>query len=202
MTTTPQSDGPPSAAQDVAKLGPFRPPLVYLVSLVTGVLIQRAAPLPFVPGTLAVPLGASLVVVAKALFAYSVAKFRAAGTPVPAPKANHRDCPDGPLSLQPQPDLSGVLIVPTRHRDLDQQPVAPGHARGGGGSHPLRRHTERGAVPGTKIRCPVLGLQDLRAPLVVSHPTSGWSGPAHEGQVTKPHTVVRRPLSRALWTQG
>jgi protein-S-isoprenylcysteine O-methyltransferase Ste14 len=86
MTTIPQTDGSLSAAQDVAKLGPFRPPLVYLVSLVTGVLIQRAAPLPFVPGTLAVPLGASLVVVAKALFAYSVAKFRAAGTPVPARK--------------------------------------------------------------------------------------------------------------------
>jgi protein-S-isoprenylcysteine O-methyltransferase Ste14 len=86
MTTIPQTDGSPSAAQDVAKLGPFRPPLVYLVSLVTGVLIQRAAPLPFVPGTLAVPLGASLIVVAIALFAYSVAKFRAAGTPVPARK--------------------------------------------------------------------------------------------------------------------
>src|SRR3989442_13340702 len=51
MTTTPQSYGPPSGAQDVAKLGPFRPPLVYLASLVTRVLIQRAAPLPFVPGT-------------------------------------------------------------------------------------------------------------------------------------------------------
>jgi protein-S-isoprenylcysteine O-methyltransferase Ste14 len=86
MTTIPQTDGSPSAAQDVAKLGPFRPPLVYLVSLVTGVLIQRAAPLPFVPGTLAVPLGASLIVVAIALLAYSVAKFRAAGTPVPARK--------------------------------------------------------------------------------------------------------------------
>jgi protein-S-isoprenylcysteine O-methyltransferase Ste14 len=86
MTTIPQTDGSLSAAQDVAKLGPFRPPLVYLVSLVTGVLIQRAAPLPFVPGTLAVPLGASLIVVAIVLFAYSVAKFRAAGTPVPARK--------------------------------------------------------------------------------------------------------------------
>jgi protein-S-isoprenylcysteine O-methyltransferase Ste14 len=86
MTTIPQTDGSPSAAQDVAKLGPFRPPLVYLVSLVTGVLIQRAAPLPFVRGALAVPAGASVVVVAIALFAYSVAKFRAAGTPVPARK--------------------------------------------------------------------------------------------------------------------
>jgi protein-S-isoprenylcysteine O-methyltransferase Ste14 len=103
MTTTPQSDGPPSAPQDVAKLGPFRPPLVYLVSLVTGVLIQRAAPLPFVPGTLAVPLGASLVVVAIALFTYSVAKFRAAGTPVPARKPTTMIVRTGPYRFSRNP---------------------------------------------------------------------------------------------------
>jgi protein-S-isoprenylcysteine O-methyltransferase Ste14 len=103
MTTTPQSYGPPSAAQDVANLGPFRPPLVYLVSLVTGVLIQRAAPLPFVPGTLAGPLGASLIVVAMALFAYSVAKFRAAGTPVPARKPTTVIVRTGPYRFSRNP---------------------------------------------------------------------------------------------------
>jgi protein-S-isoprenylcysteine O-methyltransferase Ste14 len=103
MTTIPQTDGSPSAAQDVAKLGPFRPPLVYLVSLVTGVLIQRAAPLPFVPGTLAVPLGASLIVVAIALFAYSVAKFRAAGTPVPARKPTTVIVRTGPYRFSRNP---------------------------------------------------------------------------------------------------
>jgi len=103
MTTTPQSYGPPSGAQDVAKLGPFRPPLVYLVSLVTGVLIQRAAPLPFVPGTLAVPLGASLIVVAIALFAYSAAKFRAAGTPVPARKPTTVIVRTGPYRFSRNP---------------------------------------------------------------------------------------------------
>jgi len=103
MTTTPQSYGPPSGAQDVAKLGPFRPPLVYLVSLVTGVLIQHAAPLPFVPGTLAVPLGASLIVVAIALFAYSAAKFRAAGTPVPARKPTTVIVRTGPYRFSRNP---------------------------------------------------------------------------------------------------
>jgi protein-S-isoprenylcysteine O-methyltransferase Ste14 len=103
MTTTPQCDGPPSAPQDIAKLGPFRPPLVYLVSIVTGVLIQRAAPLAFVPGTLAVPLGASLVVVAIALFTYSVAKFRAAGTPVPARKPTTMIVRTGPYRFSRNP---------------------------------------------------------------------------------------------------
>src|SRR5213592_1124093 len=84
MTTRPQSCGPPSAAQDVANLGLIRPPLVYLTSLVSGAVIQLATPFPFLPGTLAVPLGAPLVVVAIALFAYSVTTFRAAGTGVPA----------------------------------------------------------------------------------------------------------------------
>ena len=103
MTTRPQSCGPPNAAQDVANLGLVRPPLVYLISLVTGALIQLATPLPFLPGTLAVPLGASLVVVAIALFSYSVAKFRAAGTPVPARKPTTVIVRTGPYRLSRNP---------------------------------------------------------------------------------------------------
>lgn len=103
MTTRPQSCGPPSVAQDVANLGLVRPPLVYLISLVTGVLIHLAKPLPFLPGTLAVPLGASLVVVAIALFSYSVAKFRAAGTPVPARKTTTVIVRTGPYRFSRNP---------------------------------------------------------------------------------------------------
>src|SRR5256885_10755242 len=96
MTTRPQSCGLPSAAQDVANLGLIRPPLVYLTSLVSGAVIQLATPFPFLPGTLAVPLGAPLVVVAIALFAYSVTAFRAAGTPVPALRATTMIVRTGP----------------------------------------------------------------------------------------------------------
>lgn len=103
MTTRPQSCGPPIAVQDVANLGLIRPPLVYLISLVTGALIQLAKPLPFLPGTLAVPIGASLVAVAIALFSYSVAKFRAAGTPVPARKATTVIVRTGPYRFSRNP---------------------------------------------------------------------------------------------------
>jgi protein-S-isoprenylcysteine O-methyltransferase Ste14 len=103
MTGTPQSDRPSSATQDVAKLGPFRPPVIYLVSLVTGVLIQRVAPLPFVRGALAVPAGGSVVVVAITLFAYSVATFRAAGTPVPARKPTTEIVRTGPYRFSRNP---------------------------------------------------------------------------------------------------
>ena len=75
MTTRPQSGGPPSAAQDVANLGLVRPPLVYLISLVLGSVIQLVTPLPLLPATLAVSVGPPLVVVAIALFLYSAAAF-------------------------------------------------------------------------------------------------------------------------------
>jgi protein-S-isoprenylcysteine O-methyltransferase Ste14 len=103
MTTRPQGSGSPNTAQDVAHLGLVRPPLVFLTSLVTGTLIQLARPLPFLPGTLAVPLGASLVVVAIALFSSSVAKFRAVGTPVPARKPTTAIVRTGPYRLSRNP---------------------------------------------------------------------------------------------------
>src|SRR5438034_2934882 len=103
MTTRPQSCGPPSAAQDVANLGLIRPPLLYLTSLVSGAVIQLATPFPFLPGTLAVPLGAPLVVVAIALFAYSVTTFRAAGTPVPARKPTTVIVRTGPYRFSRNP---------------------------------------------------------------------------------------------------
>jgi protein-S-isoprenylcysteine O-methyltransferase Ste14 len=103
MTPGPQSCGPQNAAQEIPNLGLVRPPLVYLISLVIGALIQLAAPLPFLPRTLALPLGASLVVVAIGLFSYSVAKFRAAGTPVPARKPTTVIVRTGPYRFSRNP---------------------------------------------------------------------------------------------------
>jgi protein-S-isoprenylcysteine O-methyltransferase Ste14 len=50
-----------------------------------------------------VPLGASLVVVAIALFSYSIARFRAAGTPVPARKATTAIVRTGPYRFSRNP---------------------------------------------------------------------------------------------------
>ena len=86
MTTRPPHGGGSTAARGVANLGLLRPPLVFLTSLVSGAVMHLAMPLPFLPATLAVALGVPLVAVAIALFSYSVAQFRAAGTPVPARK--------------------------------------------------------------------------------------------------------------------
>jgi protein-S-isoprenylcysteine O-methyltransferase Ste14 len=103
MTTRSPSSGLANAAPDVAKLGVIRPPLVYLFSVVSGAAIQLAKPLPFLPGTLATPLGALFVVVAVALFAYSVSTFRAAGTPVPARKPTTTIVRTGPYRFSRNP---------------------------------------------------------------------------------------------------
>jgi protein-S-isoprenylcysteine O-methyltransferase Ste14 len=91
------------ADQDVLHLGVVRPPLVYLASIVLGALIQLAVPLPFLPRTLAVPVGASLVVVAIALFSSAVATFRASGTPVPARKPTTVIVRTGPYRFSRNP---------------------------------------------------------------------------------------------------
>src|SRR5215510_1665276 len=87
----------------VANLGLVRPPLVYLTSLVSGVVIHLATPLRFLPETLAVRLGVPLIALAIALFCYSVAKFRAAGTPVPARKPTTVIVRKGPYRFSRNP---------------------------------------------------------------------------------------------------
>src|SRR5262249_20516371 len=103
MATRPQQGGGSSPGRDVVNLGLVRPPLIYLTSLVSGTVIHLAKPLPFLPGTLAVPLGVPLIAVAMALFSYSVAKFRAAGTPVPARKPTTVIVRTGPYRFSRNP---------------------------------------------------------------------------------------------------
>jgi len=103
VTTKPQSSSPSNAARDTANLGVVRPPLVYLVSVVVGLLIQLVIPLPFLPRTLATPAGATLTVIATALLSYSVKEFRAAGTPVPARKPTTMIVRTGPYRFTRNP---------------------------------------------------------------------------------------------------
>jgi protein-S-isoprenylcysteine O-methyltransferase Ste14 len=103
VTTGPQHDDASSAAGDVANLGLVRPPFVYLISIISGAAVQVAMPLSFLPGTLAVPLGVSLIAIAIALLLYSVAKFRAANTPVPARKPTTAIVRTGPYRFSRNP---------------------------------------------------------------------------------------------------
>lgn len=87
--------------QDVARLGAFRPPRIYLASIVGGLLLQQVAPTPFVPD--GAPFGVALVALAVVLLAWSVAKFRAAGTPVPAREPTTAIVRSGPYRFSRNP---------------------------------------------------------------------------------------------------
>jgi protein-S-isoprenylcysteine O-methyltransferase Ste14 len=88
------------SSESRCELGLVRPPLVYLASLAIGTLLQFAMPLPFLPAPL---LGAGLIVVALALLSYSIAEFRAAGTPVPARKPTRVIVRTGPYRISRNP---------------------------------------------------------------------------------------------------
>ena len=76
--------GGPGSDPDAANLGLVRPPLVYLGSILLGVLLHFAWPLPLVRRPLVGwSTGAGVVLMAAALFIAAVRTFRRAGTPVP-----------------------------------------------------------------------------------------------------------------------
>ena len=65
-----------------ANLGLARPPIIYLIAILVGLVLHFAWPIRFVP-SLARPFGALIAVFAVTLFIWSIRTFRSAGTPVP-----------------------------------------------------------------------------------------------------------------------
>jgi len=87
---------------ETANLGVFRPPLIYLASIATGLAFQWMWPRPVRVGGLG-SLGAALVVASLLLFGASVQRFRAAGTPVPARKPTTAIVRTGPYRFSRNP---------------------------------------------------------------------------------------------------
>jgi protein-S-isoprenylcysteine O-methyltransferase Ste14 len=111
MNTAPQRPHLARAERDVANRGLVRPPIVYAVAIITGALMQRARPLPFIPRALAAPLGAALVVLAVVLFISSVARFRAANTPVPGGKPTTAIVRSGPYRFSRNPIYLAFTVL-------------------------------------------------------------------------------------------
>src|SRR5207244_12751183 len=72
-----------SAVPDVANFGLARPPLIYLCSIVLGLVIHIVWRARLVPPAITTPVGAIVTLAAIALFISAVRTFRAAGTPIP-----------------------------------------------------------------------------------------------------------------------
>jgi protein-S-isoprenylcysteine O-methyltransferase Ste14 len=87
----------------VARLGVFRPPLIYLGAISTGLALHWAWPCPMPAGVTWRPLGGALVVASLLLFGLSVRRFRAAGTPVPARKPTTAIVRTGPYRFSRNP---------------------------------------------------------------------------------------------------
>jgi protein-S-isoprenylcysteine O-methyltransferase Ste14 len=88
---------------EVANLGIIRPPFVYLGAIALGLVLHFTWPLRLVPGVVSVPLGATAVLAAVALFLYAVRTFRTAGTPVPGNRPTTTVVRTGPYRYSRNP---------------------------------------------------------------------------------------------------
>ncbi len=75
-------DGHTDLSPDVANLGLLRPPLIYLSSIVLGLVLNWLFPFGLAPRVLGGLIGGATILGAVALFIASVRTFRAAGTPI------------------------------------------------------------------------------------------------------------------------
>lgn len=80
-----------------------RPPLVYLCSILVGLMLQRLRPLEVVSAALVTGLGASVILVAVVLFALCIREFRAAGTPVQPSRPTTAIIKTGPYRFSRNP---------------------------------------------------------------------------------------------------
>jgi protein-S-isoprenylcysteine O-methyltransferase Ste14 len=92
-----------NSVPDVANLGLVRPPLVYLASILIGLLLHYIWPLPLVRNPVAAPIGAVVVLMSVGLFIAAVRTFRAAGTPVPGNQPTTTIVRTGPFRFSRNP---------------------------------------------------------------------------------------------------
>lgn len=100
---------PPPA--DVANPGRIRPPIVYLGSTGLGLLVHWFWPVQWLPGSVSVPIGVVVVLIAVALFISSVRTFRKAGTPVPGNQPTITIVRTGPYGFSRNPIYLAFTLI-------------------------------------------------------------------------------------------
>jgi len=86
-----------------ANLGLARPPLIYLSSILLGMVIHSVWPAPLVPPAISTPVGAMVTLAAIGLFMAAVRTFRAAGTPIPGNRPTTTIVGAGPYRFSRNP---------------------------------------------------------------------------------------------------
>jgi protein-S-isoprenylcysteine O-methyltransferase Ste14 len=94
------SSGSPS---EVANLGVLRPPLLYLASIVFGLLLHWVFPVGLAPQPLGKLLGSTALLAGVVLFVASVRTFRAVGTPIPGNRPTTKIVTHGPYRFSRNP---------------------------------------------------------------------------------------------------
>ena len=74
---------PVSPVPEAANRGAVRPPLVYLGSIMLGLILHLVWPISLLPRRFGAGLGLPVILLAVGLFVSAVRTFKAAGTPVP-----------------------------------------------------------------------------------------------------------------------
>lgn len=85
-----------------ANLGLARPPIIYLIAILVGLVLHFAWPIRFVP-SLARPFGGLIALFAVTLFIWSIRTFRSAGTPVPGNQPTTAIVKIGPYQFSRNP---------------------------------------------------------------------------------------------------
>ena len=80
-----------------------RPPLIYLGSILVGLVLQRLWPIAVVPAACEALLGSPLILAAALLFLLSVRAFRRAGTPIRSVRPTTRLVQTGPYRFSRNP---------------------------------------------------------------------------------------------------
>jgi protein-S-isoprenylcysteine O-methyltransferase Ste14 len=104
MTCDPRANPDPrTPVPEAANLGLARPPLVYLGSIVLGVILHVAWRISLVPRSVSPRLGVLVILLAAGLFLFAVRTFRAAGTPVPGNRPTTTIVRTGPYRFSRNP---------------------------------------------------------------------------------------------------
>ena len=154
------------------------PPLIYVVPLILGLLLDRRAHRPFLPRSAARGLGWPLVGGAVLLNTWFLRTIRYAQVPIRTDKPVPRLTTEGPFrysrnpSLQPQPFISCPRDALRRDSSTSERAVGHRPPTVGAIGDPARSDRARGALPGTHLRSGVPRLQDKSASLGVAGPVS------------------------------